>query len=160
MQPGRYAVECDLGLDRFDDLADGVAMARSVHREVRRLRGAHSAIRSTRIRRRARTVVEISVTLTAESTTEAFDLGASAIRSAIHAAGGNTAGWEGLRPRVAGTPTRRRRRRRGSTLREPVVFEFPSWAEISRDAQRRSAAAPVLPPLQGLSAPAVVDLRR
>ncbi|MCB1270610.1 MAG: hypothetical protein KDB31_04255, partial [Microthrixaceae bacterium] len=96
MQPGRYAVECDLGLDRFDDLADGVAMARSVHREVRRLRGAHSAIRSTRIRRRARTVVEISVTLTAESTTEAFDLGASAIRSAIHAAGGNTAGWEGL----------------------------------------------------------------
>jgi hypothetical protein len=152
-----YLVACDFSLEHFEHPRAGVAVAREVHAEARRLGRADDRVRTTRLRRTATTVVTISVELTAPTPWAAFDLGAAILRTAVHASGGTTAGWEQLRPHVLPAASRRRAR---SGVRPPVRLDAPGdWGSFSAAARQRIAALPALPPLRVPSTDTVIDLR-
>jgi hypothetical protein len=154
---GSYLVACDFGLQHFDRPRAGAVAARLMFAEVRRLGRLDDRVGATRMRRTGTSVVSISVVVDAPSSWEAFDLGRAILRTAVHATGGATVGWENLRPQIQ-TPTTRRWGRfptEGTTAAQGP----PDWAAHAATARRHSAAVPTLPPLQRSDADRVIDLR-
>ncbi len=156
-----YAVVCDLGVQHFDSPRAGVAMARAAYGEMRRLGVADERVRSTRWRRSARLSVELTITVRATDARQAFEVAGGLLRTGIHVVGGNTAGWEQLRPEVH-VATQRGRRRRARGLEPAALPPPPDWSQWSTAALRRMERAPALPPLGaacGAPSSPVIDLR-
>ena len=96
MTAARYQVVCELDLDHFDDARLGHRTAKRAHTELRRLARRDWRIDSTRLRRHGRRSVEISVTVAAMTSNDALDHCQALLRTAVHATGGSTQGWEQL----------------------------------------------------------------
>ncbi len=160
-RPERYEVVCELDLTRFDDPRVARRTARRAHAELRRLARRDRRVRSTRLRRGGRERAEISVVVAAVSTNDALRHCGAMLRTAVHAVGGHTPGWDQLVARVSvgTTPPGRGR----SADLDPHVRDWadaPSWASVTATAQRRGAIPAALPPLARSSAGvAVIDLR-
>ena len=162
MTGASYLVVCDLSLQNFDDRRAGYAAAKGAYAEVRRLGRLDQRIRSTRMRRNEPLVVQIAITVEATTPREAFDHCGTILRSALHAIGGSTAGWERLRPQVRRAPTSARRRwgRPVPSPAAPLWEPSPDWAACSAAAQRAATASRPLPPLVTTAGgDVVIDLR-
>ncbi len=172
MTAARFDVVCELDLGHFDDLRLGHRTARRAHAELRRLARRDWRIDSTRRRRSGRRSVEISVTVAAATPNDALDHCQALLRTAVHATGGSTHGWEQLCTSVrSATPvdgTQSATLGRRSTPLAPVgVGEVavtgaavPGWAAATATAQQRGAAPESLPPLSGgPRRVTVIDLR-
>lgn len=139
-------VATELGLRTFDDRRAGRKLVARTMRELKALRAVDPRIESVRAPRRlgpGADSVEITVTVRAVSPWAAYEIGAAAVRTAIHAAGGATAGWERSCPRVldaAGWP-------------RPAT-----WDQWSAKAARSATLASPLPPF-GMPADVLIDLR-
>jgi hypothetical protein len=160
----RYSVACALDLQYFDDPRVGYRTARQAHAELRRLGKLDDAVRATRRRRTDELTVELSVTVDAATASEAFARCSSMLRSAVHATGGSTAGWDQLDLSVETEQSRRRgshRRASGAQLTRPgTVTTIAEWTAATEAARRRGAPPASLPPLSWApSTDAVVDLR-
>ena len=159
MTGASYLVVCDLSLQNFDDRRAGYATAKDAYAEVRRL---DLRIRSTRMRRVEPLVVQIAMTVEATAPQHAADLCGTVLRSALHAIGGTTAGWERLRPQVqrASVPPRRRWGRQVPAPTAPLWEPPADWAARSAAAHRAAVASRPLPPLVTPSCgEVVIDLR-
>ncbi len=181
MTAARYQVVCELDLDHFDDARLGHRTAKRAHTELRRLARRDWRIDSTRLRRHGRRSVEISVTVAAMTSNDALDHCQALLRTAVHATGGSTQGWEQLCATVrSATPvagTQSAVLRRPSTPLAPVApfgaggssdaavngAAVPGWAAATATAQQRGAAPESLPPLSpssgGPRRVTVIDLR-
>ncbi|MDQ2677314.1 MAG: hypothetical protein M3Y51_01120 [Actinomycetota bacterium] len=185
----RYEVVCELDLANFDDVRVGHRTAKRAHTELRRLARRDGRIASTRFRRAGRSSVEISVTVAASTSDDAFDHCHAMLRTAVHATGGSTHGWEALCSQIrSSTPTPDGTRRAGAApstapgwtpARVPDVADpgltragtrewgagrertdAPGWAGAAATAARRGAIPEWLPPLtRGPERDTVIDLR-
>ena len=162
MTTARFEVVCELDLGRFDDARLGQRTARRAHAELRRLARRDWRIDSTRRRRNGRHSVEISVTVAAVTSNDALDHCQALLRTAVHATGGSTQGWEHLcttvrsATPVGGTKSATLRRPPAPIgavpavpAREPLpgLSAVPGWAAATATAQQRGAAPESLPPL-------------
>ena len=134
---GTFVVSTRLGVELFDDPRQARRCLAEVMAEVHHLRNTDHRIRRARIRRiRGSKSRAVELTIAAPSGWQAFEIGSAVVRAAIHAVGGTTAGWEGLRPELslgaAATPLRR-------------PGPHASWAELSAAAL---ASMPTLPPMR------------
>lgn len=160
-----YSVDCDLSLENYDDPRAGFVAASGAFAEVRRLGLMDERVHATRMRRGSELTVEISITVRATTHSEAFDLCRAILRTAVHANGGNTAGWEHLQPEIRSAPATRRDRWRLRRRRrpQPVVLPAPpaqDWATLSQTVRARGSAPAWLPPLApGAVGELVIDLR-
>jgi hypothetical protein len=153
-------VVCDLSLHSFDDPGAGLARANSAFTEMQRLAIFDARVRSTRIRRRTPLDVQVAWTVDAAGAREAFDLCGVILRTALHASGNSTAGWELIHPRVVTSSGRRRHWRRAAAASIQPCTTTPDWASLSAAAQRRMALVPALPPLLAPGpGEALIDLR-
>ena len=153
---------CDLGLENFDTTRVGYASAKAAFAEVRHLGRLDPQVRSTRLRRPEPLTVQITITVHASSAREAAELATTILRSAVHATGGNTAGWNELMAVVVAAPRppgRRARRTRSAGPTSPGA-RFPSWDACSAAARARSASVAPLPPIHDTGpAHELIDLR-
>lgn len=148
MSDSTFEVAAVLSIANFDDRRVAMRLVRRVVAEARTLRSLDQRIRRVvfRTRRRAATV-ELSVVLRATSPSEAFDLGRAVLRAAVHAAGGDTVGWERLRPEIR--PARAGRRAAAPDARSFEAAPLTGWPGRAASAQRRAAEGPSLPPFAG-----------
>jgi hypothetical protein len=152
-------VVCDLSLHSFDDPGVGHARAHDACAEVRRLGRFDDRVRNTRIRCTGPLDVQVEWTVRAAGPSEALELCSVILRSALHAAGNSTAGWELIHPRVQ-LGSRHRRRRSAATAAHRPTVGMPDWAALSAAAQQRMALVPALPPLAAAgSGDTLIDLR-
>lgn len=162
--PTRYSVVCELGLEHYDDPRHGYRDARRAFQELRRLARFDHRVRSTRLRRSDRSTVEISVVVDARQPEEAYDRCNAMLRTAVHAAGSGTAGWERMQPAFR-PGTDRRRGRRGTPdihlvpERRQRVEPVRDWASATASARRLGAPPASLPPLAWMPGDGVIDLR-
>lgn len=173
MTAARYEVVCELDLGHFDDPRLGHRTAKRAHAELRRLARRDWRIDSTRLRRNGRRSVEISVTVAAVKPNDALDHCQAVLRTAVHATGGSTHGWEHLCATVRSADpvdgTRSATLRRPSTplavaaagsSRATSSTGVPGWAAVTAIAQQRGAVPESLPPLAGARRRVtVIDLR-
>ncbi len=184
MATSRYEVVCELDLGSFDDARVGHRTAKRAHAELRRLARRDGRIDSTRFRRNGRRSVEISLTVAATTSHDAFDHCHAMLRTAVHATGGSTRGWDHLCSEIrAAGPTAGPARgteelaarlapsaptwadlgapgRLPGARPERTVAAAPGWAAATETAQRRGAAPDWLPPLGwGPVRQTVIDLR-
>ena len=111
------------------------------------------------MRRTGPLTLQVAWSIRAVGTSEAIELCSVILRSALHAVGNSTAGWELLRPQVLPGPRRRRRSDAATTVGRPTDG-VPDWAALSAAAQRRMALVPALPPLVATgSGQTTIDLR-
>lgn len=163
--PTCYSVVCELGLQHYDDPRGGYRDARRAFQELRRLARYDHRIRSTRLRRSARSTVEISVIVEARHPEEAYDRCQAMLRTAVHAAGSGTAGWERMQPALRPGPEPRRRRGRPPTAIHLVpeqrqrIEPVRDWASAAASARRLGAPPASLPPLTWMPGNGVIDLR-
>ncbi|MFN8050098.1 MAG: hypothetical protein U0Q22_01530 [Acidimicrobiales bacterium] len=136
----------DMSLRNFDDPRVGRALVKRVMTEIARLGEADDRILNSRLRMRRRRslAVELSLVVSADSSWEAFDYGASVLRASIHAAGGTSVGWERIVPAVLQL----------SGGGEPAG---PTWESASRAATRRAVHRPL--PAFAAAAEGCIDLR-
>lgn len=147
----RYSVACELDLQHYDRPRVGYRHARRAHAELRRLGRFDDGVRATRLRRKAPLTAELSVVIDASTTTEAFARCNAMLRSAVHASGGRTAGWERLDLEVDIDE------RPGCLRSAPSAH---NWAIATDIARRRGAVPSTLPPLSWMpDTDVVVDLR-
>jgi len=147
-------VSAELDLSGFDTPRVARSRLRAVMAEVQRLRRADGRLVSARLLgRRDGQSSELRLTVAASSERQAFDLGSSMVRSAIHAAGDSTAGWDRIRPEVFVDHASL-----GHRWSVPA-----SWADAALQTARRSVLPPLPafiddrpPPFPGV---AVIDLR-
>jgi hypothetical protein len=94
----RFVVTTELDTSSFQSRREVRALLRDVTIELRRLEQVDGRLSQPRLRRsrRERCVVSVSLTVESHSHHDAADRGIVALRTCIHAAGGSTAGWNGL----------------------------------------------------------------
>jgi hypothetical protein len=142
-----------------DDASATRELMRGIRAELRRIRRADERVLSHRVRSTVRPgrYVEVRLTIDAPTEWQALQVGSSVMRSAIHAAGSATVGWEHETARVV------RFARTPSTTSRPLPRPDRSdvtWAALSAAERHRAALVPpmpayVRPPLAGR----LIDLR-
>jgi hypothetical protein len=162
----RFAVATTLSMGSFDDRREGRALIAKVMTELRRLRRADPRVVTGRLRAApgARDAMEVVLTIEADTAWEAYEIGAAAVRSSIHAAGGATAGWERTCPRVLqiapSAPVTRRRRggQRNRPRPADAVRTASTWDGWAAIAARTAHTHQPLPPF-AMPSNALIDLR-
>ena len=161
----QFAIVADVSLRLFDDPAVGRRLVRQVIEELTglgRADGRITRIKATSHRGRPLSV-DLGFVVSADSAIEAFDLGSAVLRTAIHAAGGATVGWERLVPQVTQivSAADQRRQRKSKRDRRPASVTArgdSSWSAAAANEARRAAALAPLPPFE--AAPQqLIDLR-
>lgn len=169
----RFVVSTDLRVVSRDDARSTAALLRVMASELSRLRRTDCRLVRVRIvgRRRRATAVSVVLTVDAASAWEAFELAGSITRSAIHTAGGFTAGWELVTPHIGQSVTRLGRHRQAaqrSPRSRSQQFEYgrsgysrpTSWAASAAAARARALPHLPLPPFLAPTNDAmVIDLR-
>lgn len=154
-----FVVTTQLGVERFDDRRRARTQLAAVVAEVKRMRSTDSRVRSVALRReRGSGSYRLDLGVVAPSAWQAFEIGGAVVRAAIHAAGGSTADWASIQPRLHTAAGGR--------------WELPprpaSWAEADAQAARLLAAMPRLAPMaydawgpdhRSAGTTAVIDLR-
>lgn len=146
-----FVVGARLGTSAFDSRRDAKRRLRAVMAEVHRLRRADDRLLRVRLVRIDRVTYEVQLRLRAVAEWQAFELGSSVVRAAVHTAGDTTAGWDRIQPQLVS----------GSGVAQRWAPPS-SWAEAAARTARLGTI-PELPPMARTNgtAPgiAVIDLR-
>lgn len=149
-------MSCELGFENFDDSRSGRAAARSATSELRQLARDDWRVAALRCQRRQHSTA-VKLQLRAASSSEALELTVVLLRTAVHASGGATTGWDDLHRAVAAAAQVTHHGRDVTPLMSR--YRRPETWDEHAAAASRLAPAPDLPPLALASGVPAIDLR-